>query len=80
MNYNWRDQVGLLNTKISSILVKIVSSLMTRFNVNMKREYGWSPIGEKVVVKVPTMRAINVSYPDAICSNGCIDLKARSPN
>lgn len=48
------------------------------FNISMRREYGWSAVGEKAVIKVPVTKGVNVSFLGAICSKGCIDLKARS--
>ncbi|KAI5962014.1 hypothetical protein CANMA_003666 [Candida margitis] len=55
------------------------------FNISMRREYGWSKVGEKAVLKVPVTRSLNVSFLGAISSKGCVDLKVRltagtSPN
>ncbi|KAI5969027.1 hypothetical protein CANMA_001939 [Candida margitis] len=49
------------------------------FNISMRREYGWSKVGEKVALKVPVTRGLNVSFLGAISSKGCIDLKVRLP-
>ncbi|KAI5969538.1 hypothetical protein CANMA_001418, partial [Candida margitis] len=49
------------------------------FNISMRREYGWSKVGEKAVLKVPVTRGLNVSFLGAISPKGCIDLKVRLP-
>ncbi|KAI5970613.1 hypothetical protein CANMA_000354 [Candida margitis] len=49
------------------------------FNISMRREYGWSKVGEKAVLKVPVTRGLNVSFLRAISSKGCVDLKVRLP-
>ncbi|RLV92537.1 hypothetical protein JA1_003068 [Spathaspora sp. JA1] len=45
----------------------------------MRREYGWSKVGEKAVVETPVTKGVNVSVLGAISSKGCIDLKVRNP-
>ncbi|RLV90369.1 hypothetical protein JA1_004605 [Spathaspora sp. JA1] len=45
----------------------------------MRREYGWSKVGEKAVVETPVTKWVNVSVLGAISSKGCIDLKVRNP-
>ena len=49
------------------------------FNISMRREYGWSAVGEKAVIKVPVTRGLNVTFIGAICAKGCIDLRVRNP-
>ncbi|KAI5967356.1 hypothetical protein CANMA_003176 [Candida margitis] len=49
------------------------------FNISMRREYGWSKVGEKAVLKVPVTRGLNVSFLGAISSKGCVDLKVQLP-
>lgn len=49
------------------------------FNISMRREYGWSAVGEKAVIKVPVTRGVNVSFLGAVCAKGCIELMVRNP-
>lgn len=49
------------------------------FNISMRREYGWSAVGEKAVLTVPVTRGLNVSFIGAISAKGCIELKVRAP-
>lgn len=49
------------------------------FNISMRREYGWSAVGEKAILTVPVTRGLNVSFIGAISAKGCIELKLRTP-
>ena len=49
------------------------------FNISMRREYGWSAVGEKAVLTVPVTRGLNISFIGAISVKGCIELKVRTP-
>lgn len=73
--YQWAKEYGdKLNFSDNCIFIDEAG-----FNLSMRREYGWSSVGEKAIVNAPITRGLNISFIGAISSHGCISLKVRHP-
>lgn len=73
--YEWAKEYGdKLNFSENCIFIDEAG-----FNLSMRREYGWSSVGEKAITTAPITRGLNVSFIGAISSQGCISLKVRHP-